>query len=167
MKDRLRAFLREPRPDPATAVTFLRLVYAGMFGAQTVVAALLGLLLLLLAPPARPAAPVLSWTLVALAALQLPLALLMVAASARAGGKGAALSATLVAGVLLSTPAWFLMMALVMGSRGTPPLLLLLQLAVGYALGFGLTGRLARLVPRPPPEGDEDADGESGAGARA
>lgn len=121
------------------------------FLAQCVVAALVGVVVVLLAGGApRNPSSLLAWTLVVFALAQLPVvAFAVTRMSGLPGGSGArrsALSAALMAGVLLASSAWFLSLALATGQAGVPLFLLLLLTLTGYALGFLVVGRLGRVA---------------------
>lgn len=116
-----------------------------MFAAQSLVALATGGSLYLLAGPQYPSpSSPLGLVLVLLALGQLALGLLLPGRLAMTGAPTKAMAAALLAAVLLATPAWFLMLALLAG-QGTPVLLLLLLiLAWGFAAGYlFLCGRLA------------------------
>ena len=121
----------------------LRGVFAAMFLAQVGVAAVLAGGLALLAPAQASASPLTAQILVVLALVDLPVAATLPFLSARGGGKSAALAATLLAGVLLATPAWFLAFAALVESGVVYLLLLLAVVLNAYALGLFLCGRFA------------------------
>lgn len=153
----LRRFLASARPSRAEALPSLRLVYLAAFGLQAVLAALLTVVLLLAAGrPARPN-PALAQVLLLLTFLQLPLGAGLSLGAARPGGKGAALAATILAGVLFGTTAWYAAFALLLGAPLDALALLTALVAAGYGLGFGLVVRFAgvALLPPPAPPGDE------------
>lgn len=95
-------------------------------------------------PTARPSA--LGPVLAGLGLLQCALGVILPEIVARPGTKGSALSATLLGAVLLATPAWFLMLALITSQTVLPLITLGAAVFAGYALGFVLTGRFARRV---------------------
>lgn len=144
----LRSFLLEPRPSLALASAGLRSVFVAMFLAQMLVALLLLLLLSVLVGVQSGGPALLGVVLILLGAAQLPFAYAMSLLAVRSGGKQAALYGTLLAAVLLSTPAWYAAFALLIGQR-TAALVLLALLASGYALGFVLSGRFARRAAAP------------------
>ena len=119
------------------------------FLAQCVVAALVGVVVVLLAggAPRSPSA-LLAWILVGIALAQLPVVVFVVtrlgALRAGKGARKAALSAALMTGVMLASSAWFLVLALATGQTGVPLFVLLFLTLSGYALGFLLVGRLGR-----------------------
>jgi hypothetical protein len=117
-----------------------------MYLAQSGIALFTGLLVALLGDPAPARASALGPVLVALAVGQCGLGLLLPDRLARSGERGSVLSAALLSAVLLSTPVWFLLLALLSGQTALVLLALGLMVATGYALGFVLTGRLARRV---------------------
>lgn len=142
----LREFSKEKRPSRQLAVSALRFTFVTMFLAQVGVALLVVTLILLLGGSRPSGGSALGPVLAGLAFVQCLLGFALPDAVARPGSKGSALSATLLAGVLLATPSWFLMLALVTGQR-LLPLMLLLATALGaYGLGFGLAGRIGTRV---------------------
>jgi hypothetical protein len=144
----LRVFLAGSSTTASAASAALRLVYLGVFAAQVVVAAAFGLLIMAFLP-ARPSPhDFVAIVLVAMAAFHVPLAYLLATAASRAGGREAALSATILAGVLASVPAWFAALLLISGQRPLFLLLAMTALALGYALGFLATGRAADAATR-------------------
>lgn len=163
----MRGFLNNPKPARAEALTALRGVFAAMFLSQAGVAALLAGVLALLTEARAPAFPLTSQVLVGLALLGLPVAATMAYSTARAGGKGAALAATLLAGVLLAVPAWFLAFAALVGSGRIYLTALLLVVVNAYAVGFLMCGRFAAFALMPKKavlsgreiRQDEEADG--------
>lgn len=120
----------------------LRLTFVVMFMAQVAAALLVITLILLLGGSSGGGSSVLGPVLALLAFLQCLLGVLLPDALARSGDKGSVLSATLLSAVLLATPVWFLMLALVTGQRPLPLFLLLSAALAGYSLGFWLCGRL-------------------------
>ena len=131
-----------------------------MFLAQTVVAALLAVMLSFLTATRVPAAPLTSQILMILALLGLPVAATMAYVTARAGGKGAALAATIMAGVLLAVPAWFLAFAVLIGSGDFYLILLLFVVVNAYAVGFFLCSRFAAFALITPVNPEKDASAE-------
>ncbi len=133
------------------AAAFLRSAYVLAFIAQCAVAALVGVVVVALAGggPRHPSA-LLGWVLVAFGLAQLPLVAFVVARlgvlRAGKGARRAALSAALLAGVLLASTAWFLSLALATGQTGTPAFVLLFLVLSGYAVGFVVVGRLGRVA---------------------
>lgn len=103
---------------------------------------------------ARPSA--LGPVLAGLGLLQCVFGVFLPESIARPGTKGSALSATLLGAVLLATPAWFLMLALITSQRALPLATLGVAVFAGYALGFVLTGRFARRVAASSAGFDED-----------
>lgn len=87
---------------------------------------------------------------IVLSLVGLPLALLLSFGVSRTGGKQAALSASIMSGVLFSTPAWFAAMTFLV-SRGFFYLAVLIAiLMLYYALGVLLCGRWAKVALLPP-----------------
>lgn len=122
----------------------MRLSFVMMFMAQVAVAFLVVAVLLLLGGAAEGRPSILGPVLALLALLQCFLGVILPDSLSRSGSKGSALTATLLAAVLLATPAWFFMLALVTGQAALPLMLLLACLLFGYTLGFWLCGRLGR-----------------------
>lgn len=144
-------YLHTPQISLAGATSFLRSAFVLAFMAQCVVAALVGVVVVLLAgqAPRNPSA-LLAWILVGIALAQLPVVVFVVARlGALKPGKGArraALSAALMTGVMLASTAWFLALALATGQAGAPLFVLLFLTVSGYAVGFLLVGRLGRVA---------------------
>lgn len=137
----------------------MRGVFVAVFLSQAGIAALLAGALALLTEARAPAFPLTSQVLVILALLGLPVAVTMAYSTARAGGKGAALAATIMAGVLLATPAWFLAFAVLIGSGSVYLIFLLVIVLNAYAAGFFLCGRFAGFaVASRPKETDSPAE---------
>lgn len=129
----------------------LRGVFAAMFLGQMAVALLLGVSVRLLSDLHTRPSSFLGWVLVALAAVDLPLGALLSGIAGRGDDRRRALSAALLAAVILSTPAWFAALALATGQRGAPVLVLWGLLALYYAFGAAGAGRLAARAVRAPP----------------
>jgi hypothetical protein len=148
------------RPSYAQALSVLRLVFASMFAAQLVMALIIAGVVRLFGAGGSASALV-SQVLVVIALPYLPITLLLTQRSTQQGGKQAAVSATLLAAVLLATPAWLFALALIMGSALNYLLILLAIIAVHYALGFLLCGRFAQASQRVDPlsQTDDQPDG--------
>jgi len=141
-------------------------VYALSFMAQVLVAALVAVLVRSLVGGVPRPSGMLAWVLVALAVMQLPLAVLTASRLGAIGSRQAALSRTLFSAIVLSTTAWFAALAMATGQRGLSVYLLLTLVIVSYGLGFlvvsRLAGHAARLppsIPRPPEAPDLDETG--------
>ncbi len=155
----LRSYLHSPELTLAQASSFLRLVFVVLFMGQLIVAMLTGFLLRLAVPGGAQAGdPLLGWVLVFISLPHLPLVLFLSTRGVRALDRGASLSATLLSAVLLSTPAWFLSLALITSQPRLPLLLLLVILLMQYAVGMFLTGRFARLVIPVPPKAEPEPE---------
>lgn len=128
------------------------MVFVLMFLAQCLVAGAIAALLGLLTGGSNTS-PLVSQILLALALLQIPVAVTLAHFAARPGGKGAALAAVLMLGVMLATPAWFLAFAFLIRSSFLYLALLLAVLLNSYAVGFLLCGRYGKvaLLPGPNP----------------
>lgn len=160
----LRTYLHEPQLKLAQATSFLRLVFVVTFMGQLVVAMATGLILRLAVPDVpEPANDVLGWVLVLISLPHLPLVLFLSTRGTRALNRGASLSSTLLAGVLLSTPAWFLSLALITRQAQLHLFLLLAILVFQYALGMLLVSRFARLLIPARPEAGVPDDGQAAA----
>ena len=160
----LRQYLHGPELTLAQALMFLRLVFVLLFAGQLLVALLTGIMLRLAVPGAGGGGnPLIGWVLLAISLPHLPLVLWLSSRGVRALDRGASLSATILAGVLLSTPGWFLSLALVTGQPLLQLGLLLALIMLQYGLGMMLCGRFARLVIPKPQEPDSAAP-EVGAG---
>lgn len=156
MLERLKRFERARSLGAAEALALLRPLFVLGFGAQLALAAAVGALAWLILPRG-PANPLLAPVLVALALVQLPLALALGASAARAPTRRAALGATLLSATLLGVPAWFLALAAALGAGGLYLALLAALLALGYALGMLLCARFARRAAAAPGPEDEGA----------
>ena len=125
-----------------------------MFLAQCLVAGAIGILLGLLTGGSSTS-PLVSQILLALALLQIPVAVTLAHLAARPGGKGAALAAVLMLGVMLATPAWFLAFAFLIRSSFLYLALLLVVLLNSYAVGFLLCGRYGKVALLPEPNAEK------------
>ena len=152
----LRHFLTKLEPTLAEAVAALRTVFVLMFLAQCLVAGGLAALLGLLTGGNATSALV-SQILLILALLQIPVAVTLAQLTARPGGKGAALAAVLMLGVMLATPAWFLAFAFLIQSSFLYLALLLVVLLNSYAVGFLLCGRYGKVALLPGPKAGLEA----------
>lgn len=115
-----------------------------MFLSQLALAGVMAVLVLLLDGQSSFTPTVLGPVLALLSLLQCGVGVFLPELVARPGSKGAILAATLLAAVLLASPGWFLMLALITAQRTLPLLVLAFAVALGYALGFLLTGRFGR-----------------------
>jgi hypothetical protein len=146
MLEPLRHFLKNPQATVPEALGILRLIFLLMFMAQFVVATLLALALGLIFGPGKNSSPLLSQILILLSLMQLPLALAIPQLSARAGGKQAALAATIMVAVFLSVPAYFASFALLTGTSLPYLMILLALLMTFYALGLFMVNGFAKLA---------------------
>jgi hypothetical protein len=147
----LRNFLKNPQPTERQGANVLRMVYAMVFVAQFGIAALLtGIMAATLGR--QSSGTLLPQILVVLSLVQLPLALLLSFGVSQAGGKQAALSATIMSAVLFSTPAWFAALTFLVSSTFFYLAMLLVILMLYYALGVVLCGRWAKVALLPSPE---------------
>jgi hypothetical protein len=146
MLEPLRYFLKNPQASAAEALGILRFIFLAMFMAQLLVAALLALALGLMFGASKNSSPLLSQILILLSLLQLPLALAIPQLAARAGGKQAALAATIMAAVFLSVPAYFASFALLTGTSLPYLMILLALLMTFYALGLLMVSGFAKLA---------------------
>jgi len=138
---RIQRLIKNPQPERPEMAWGLRLSYSAAFLLQPLFALLFGGVLLLIAAPQAAASALMSQVLIALAILQLPVALAMAYGLGRSGGKGALIAASIVLGVLLATPAWLALFAWLIGSAPLYLVILLGLLAIYYALGLALSGR--------------------------
>lgn len=142
------------------AAAALRTVFAGMFLAQSLVAAVVAAAFLLLgSPPANGDSSALGPVLAVLAPLQCLLGVLLPDRLARDGSKESSLSAILLAGVLLATPGWFFVLALVSGQGALPLTVLAGTVVAAYSLGFVQAGRMGARVATSAPDATAEADG--------
>ncbi len=123
----------------------MRMVYVLTFMAQIAVAVLLAGVMTAVAGR-QSSGTLLAQILVVLSLVQLPVTLFLSIRASKAGGKQAALSASIMAGVLLSTPAWFAAMTLLVSSTLLYLAILLFILMLYYAVGFMLCGRWAKVA---------------------
>ena len=138
----LQTFLKSDAPTQRQAAAALRTLFVLAFAGQTGLAlAAWGVLLMVFTP--EPTGPLTAQVLVAMAGLELPLALVLGTLSARSGAQAGALSATLLQGILLAAPVWFAFFAWLIGSPALYLVLLLGVTALYYALGLLLVGRYA------------------------
>lgn len=157
MLEPLRDFLNNPEPSRQEAVSFLRTTFVLMFLAQSAVAVLLMILLGMLMGTSTTST-LLSQILVVFSLLQIPIGILFAYGSSRAGGKGAALSGVIMAGVILAAPVWFLSFGFLVGAA---PLYLAILLAIvvnAYAAGFILCIHLARVALIEPEKAEFEMD---------
>lgn len=117
-----------------------------MFLAQSLVAAMVAAAFLVIGSPLGPGASALGPVLAVLAPCQCLLGVLLPDWLARSGSKESALSSILLAGVLLSTPVWFLVLALITGQGALPVAALSATVVAAYSLGFVMAGRLGARV---------------------
>jgi hypothetical protein len=144
----LRAFL-QGQPSITQASSFLRLVFALSFGLQLLFATILAAIFYMITTK-RSDNPLLAQIMIFLSLAQLPLALFLSQLSAKTGHRQGFLSAAIMSGVLLSTPAWFAAMAFLSTTQTLYIFIFLLILMNYYALGFILCGRWGKLVPTIP-----------------
>jgi hypothetical protein len=90
--------------------------------------------------------------LVFLSLLQWPLAWWLSYRVSRAGGKQAALSASIMSGVILATPAWFAALTFLVSSTFLYLAMLVALLMFYYALGLISCGRWAKVALLEPKE---------------
>ncbi len=141
MLELIRRYQKDPLSS-AAAANLLRLLFAAMFMLQLLIAG--GLAIIFRSFSSGVAHPLIGQSLVALALLQFPLALGLGFAASRAGGRQAALSASLLLSVLLATPAYFTAFAYAV--RVSLPLLATLLGITGfyYLIGVLLCGFFAK-----------------------
>ncbi|MDE0528318.1 MAG: hypothetical protein OXH85_06475 [Truepera sp.] len=142
MLRRFQTFLLSSEPSEAEAVEALRMLYAVAFLAQMGLAGLVGISTSLFGSGASSRG-IFGLPLLGVSMSMPVLALVLSLAIARTGGKPAALTATILAAVLLAAPAWLLAFALATGHGDWPVLAMAGVVAFGYALGLLLIGRFA------------------------
>jgi len=152
--ERLQHLIKNPQPDSQETVWGLRLSFRAAFLLQPIFASLVGGALLLIITPQTAASAglaiataMMSQILIALALLQLPVALAIAYGLGRSGGKGALIAASIALGVLLATPAWLALFACLIGSAPRYLVILLSLLILYYVLGLVIAKLLARLAP--------------------
>ncbi len=145
----LQSFLKNPQPTESEAASVVRFVYMLMFVAQILVAAVLaGVVSALMGQPVgqQSSGNLLAQILIVMSLVQLPFALFLSIGMSKAGGKQAALSASIMAGVLLSTPAWFIALTFLVSSTSVYLAILFGILMLYYAIGLVLCGRWAKVA---------------------
>lgn len=154
MRKRLQRFIVHPQPSLRETAWVLRLAFSGAFLLQPLFALLVGGVLLLIATPQTTNSALMSQMLIALALLQLPIALAMSYGLGRSGSKSALIAASIALGVLLATPAWLALFAWLIGSAAHYLVILLGLLIAYYALGLVTARLLVRLTPPKPESAD-------------
>jgi hypothetical protein len=146
VRESLQTYLKG-NPTSLQATGVLRLAFALSFALQVFFALLLSVILLFVSSERRDN-PLLSQIMIVLSFLQLPLALFISHKVSMVGNRQAYLSAAIMSGVLLSTPAWFAAMSFLSTTQTLYLLVFLLILMNYYALGFILCGRWGKHVPK-------------------
>jgi hypothetical protein len=156
MRSPIGPFLAAATPTSVVAGTGLRFVYASTFALQVVLALAVGAVLVSLAPNTSRPHDLLAGVLLAMAALHLPLGLLLAWAVSRSPGKGPALVGAVTAAVVLAVPAWFAVLLTISAQRTPYVAAAWAVLAVGSAVGFMLAPRWVQgaLTPVPPTSPD-------------
>jgi nitrate/nitrite transporter NarK len=147
----MRSYLGSEGLTVETGAAALRIVFVVLFGGQVALALALGLLVGGLLPQRQNPNDFFAFVLVAFGAFQVPLGYVLSTAASRAGGREAALAATVLAAVVCSVPAYIATLMLISPQR---PLFLFVVLAVlgaGYGLGFLATNQAARAATLPTP----------------
>ena len=142
-------FLKSDAPTKSQAALSLRFVFALAFGGQLGVVLLLWLILLLFVEPLERPVPFTGEALIGLSVLQFFIAFVIGYLSANVeakGGKGAALTAVIAQGVILSTPAWFALFAWLVGVEPRYLFSLLILLGLYYMLGLLFAGRYSNMA---------------------
>ena len=122
----------------------LRIVFALAFGVQVVVAGFSGIMVVLIAPSITMAtvySKQLAWFSIATVFLGL------VVAGITGGkvGKFSVLNGTIIGGVVLAAPAWYLTLAIISGVGRSPVVwILALQLVIAFGVGLVLVNFLVR-----------------------
>ena len=165
----LRLFLKSKKPTHSQAVSSLRLLFVGAFGMQLLFSLLVGVVAALIVGVQPGGSSLVAFVMLTFALLSLPLALLVATFVSRGGGKAGALAAAIALGVMLSTPAWFMLFTFLTGGAPRYLLLFLGMLAVYYGLGLLLAGRYAHMAisaepPKPAsPEAERTSRSHEGA----
>ena len=156
----LRLFLKSKKPTHSQAVSSLRLLFMGAFGMQLLFSLLVGVIAALIVGVQAGGSSLVASVMLTFAFLSLPLALLVAMFASRGGGKAGALAAAIALGVMLSTPAWFMLFTLLTGGALRYLLLFLGMLAVYYGLGLLLAGRYAHMAisAEPPKPASPEAE---------
>ena len=145
----LRTFLQTPEPGKIQAAQALRLIFAGVFFAQLLIAALLSVVMALLTN-AQQASDLTSLILLGFIALQFPAAMGLATLLSRASGKTAAMSAVIALAIVLSSSGWFTAFAFLIGSRTLFIILMLMLTMAYYAFGVLFAGSYATKALEPP-----------------
>ncbi len=152
----LGALLGSDAPTLPIALRAVRLTYAVVFMAQTLLALLVSVgLMLLVGGPPRPS-DVLAGVLLAMSLLHVVIGLALGYALAGRPGRGAAVASATAAAVALSVTAWF---AALMAASGQRPLWVaaaFVVVSLAYLAGFALTPRCARAALRPEPAAEDE-----------
>lgn len=142
----VRRYLNAP-VTRAGALAVLRLAFVAAFAAQLVLAMFVAVAVRLLAGGVTPRPnAILTWVLVLFAIVELVVASAVFARLHEITGRRAALTAALVVASLYGSVSWFVALALATEQRGAPLYLLVVLLALAYALGFVAVGRLAKVA---------------------
>lgn len=147
MLKRIQRLITNPQPEHQEVAWGLRLSYSAAFLLQPLFALLFGGVLLLITAPQAAASALMSQMLIALALLQLPIALAIAYGLGRSGHKSALIAASIALGVLLATPAWLALFAWLIGSAPRYPVILLSLLSLYYVLGLTIAKLLVWLTP--------------------
>lgn len=166
LRGRLGDFLLATDLDAGRAAGTLRLLYVVAFGAQVVVALVVGVTVRSLTRLNAPATSLLGWILVVLAVLQVALGIVVGGMAGRHPSRSGALSGTITLAVVLATPAWFAALAFATAQGSMPLLGLWACLAASYAVGLLLVTRLAVRGAAAAPESAEST-GRAGRGSAA
>ena len=154
----LGALLGPDAPTLPTALRAVRLTYAVVFMAQTLLALLVSVGLMLLVDSRPRPSDVLAGVLLAMSLLHVVIGLALGYALASRPGRGAALASATAAAVALSVTAWFAALLAASGQRPVWLVAAFLVVSLAYLAGFALTPRCARAALRPDPAA-KDAPG--------
>lgn len=125
------------------------MIFVLSYVGQLVFALIFGIIMFFIAGKQTDANIIVSQVLVFLGLFQLPLAFIVASFSARAGGKGGALTAVIALGVILSTPAWYGLFAWLIGSNTFYLFVLMMMVMLYYALGFVMSGNYVKMAMTP------------------
>jgi hypothetical protein len=152
----LGALLGADAPTLPTALRAVRLTYAVVFMAQTLLALLVSVTLMLLVDGRPRPSDVLAGVLLAMSLLHVVIGLALGYALAGRPGRGAAIASATAAAVALSVTAWFAALMVASGQRPSWLVAAFAVVSLAYLAGFALTPRCARAALRPEPSPKDD-----------
>ena len=159
----LGALLGAAAPTLPTALRAVRLTYAVVFMAQTLLALLVSVGLMLLVDERPRPSDVLAGVLLGMSLLHVAIGLALGYALAGRPGRGAAVASATAAAVALSVTAWFAALMAASGQRPAWLAAAFLIVAFAYLAGYTLTPRCARAALRPEPAAEAGSRADLGA----